>query len=75
MEGFGVMCELLLRQPVLAHEFVRPTWLADLFAWEELNDDRLDVEYWRSIDCVELCNDELGAFNPNDTADGAANAV
>jgi len=54
---------------------MRPSRLANSLAWQKFNHDRLDVEHWRAIDGVELGDDELGAVDPNNTADGAANAV
>jgi hypothetical protein len=46
-----------------------------MLAWEKLSHDRLDVEHRRSIYCIEFCYDQLGAFDSNDAADGAADSI
>lgn len=75
MEGLGVMGELLLVRPILSHELMRPSRLTDLLAWEKLCHDRLDIKHWRSVDCIELGNEQLGAFDSDDTTNGAANSI
>jgi hypothetical protein len=54
---------------------MRPSRLADLLAWEELCHDRLDIEHWRSVDCIEFGNEQLGAFDSDNTADSATDSI
>ena len=39
--------------PVVSHEFTRILGLADRFAREKLAEHWLDIEDWRSINCIE----------------------
>jgi len=54
MKGLGVMYELPLVPPVVAHELVRPAGLPHALAGEELCHDRLEVEHRRAVDGVEF---------------------
>ena len=69
------MHELLLARPILLHKLTRPSWLTDLLAWEELCHNRLDVEHWRSVDCIEFGDEQASAFDSDDAADGASDSI
>jgi hypothetical protein len=74
-EALDIMRSLLFAQPVLAHELMRPTWLPNLLAREELNHDRLNIEHRRSIDCIEFGDEKLATFYPNNATNGAADSI
>ena len=67
--------ELPLQGPILAHELVRPSRLANLLPWKELDHHRFDVEHGRSVDCVEFGDNELGAFNSDHLTNGAPDSI
>lgn len=75
MEGLRIMGKLLVARPILSHEFMRPSRLADLLSREELRHDWLDIEHWRSVNCIEFGNEQFDAFDTDNTADRATDSI
>ena len=69
------MRSLLRSLPVTAHQLVRPGRLAHGFSRKELGHDRLDVDHWRSVGCVESLDPQPGSFAPENRHDCDAKTV
>jgi hypothetical protein len=61
--------------PILAHELARPLRLANLLPWEELGYHWLYLEYRPPVNRVEFGDKELSAFDSDQPANGAADAI
>lgn len=61
--------------PIALHQLFRPPWLPNLLSGKEFLHDGFDVQYRRSVDCIEFDYIESASFAADDPNDRASDPI